>query len=204
MSARTKEKFLFSLCVLLLAYPFLTWYNARQVTPQKGAVSSAVIQLSRTLTPTPLSVEGSLCKARQVEPSDTQAVLPDSICTPGVTNPAVTQETLRATICVKGYTSTIRPPVTYTNALKRKQIAEYGYEDTNLADYEEDHLISLELGGDPKDPKNLWPEPHASLNEKDKVENYLREEVCSGRMTLLDAQKAISGNWYEAYLKMQL
>jgi len=30
----------------------------------------------------------------------------------------------------------------------------------NPACYEEDHLISLENGGDPKDPKNLWPEPY--------------------------------------------
>ena len=40
-----------------------------------------------------------------------------------------------------------------------KQIAEYGYADTSTADYEEDHLIPLELGGAPRDPNNLWPEP---------------------------------------------
>jgi hypothetical protein len=28
----------------------------------------------------------------------------------------------------------------------------------NPKDYEEDHLISLELGGAPRDPKNLWPQ----------------------------------------------
>jgi hypothetical protein len=26
--------------------------------------------------------------------------------------------------------------------------------------YEEDHLISLEDGGDPTDPRNLFPEPY--------------------------------------------
>jgi hypothetical protein len=30
----------------------------------------------------------------------------------------------------------------------------------NMACYEENHLISLEDGGDPMDPRNLWPEPY--------------------------------------------
>ena len=38
--------------------------------------------------------------------------------TPGVLNPAVTQPTIRATICKRGWTRTVRPPVSYTNALK--------------------------------------------------------------------------------------
>ena len=29
-----------------------------------------------------------------------------------------------------------------------------------MSDYQEDHLISLELGGNPTDPRNLWPEPY--------------------------------------------
>ena len=34
------------------------------------------------------------------------------------------------------------------------------YADTNpISDYEEDHLIPLELGGSPTSPLNLWPEP---------------------------------------------
>jgi hypothetical protein len=43
----------------------------------------------------------------------------------------------------------VRPPTTYTNKLKAQQIAEYGYSDTSLSDYEEDHLIPLELGDAP-------------------------------------------------------
>jgi hypothetical protein len=34
----------------------------------------------------------------------------------------------------------------------------------NMACYEEDHLISIEDGGDPTDPRNLWPEPYNTLN----------------------------------------
>lgn len=122
-------------------------------------------------------------------------VLPDPDCTPGVIDPSVTQENLFQTICVKGYTVTVRPPVEFTNRLKRLQIADYGYTDTNMHDYEEDHLISLELGGAPSDPKNLWPEPGFSPNAKDKIENMCHEKVCSGTISLQDAQREISTDW---------
>src|SRR5664280_1012277 len=89
-------------------------------------------------------------------------VLPDAACTPGATNPAVTQATIGSTICRSGYTATIRPPASYTDALKRQQIAAYGYTDTSPRSYEEDHLISLELGGASSDQRNLWPEPAPS------------------------------------------
>ena len=45
--------------------------------------------------------------------------------TPGVANPDVTSATTAITICKSGWTRTIRPPVSYTNDLKRKQMREY-------------------------------------------------------------------------------
>lgn len=123
--------------------------------------------------------------------------LPDPTCTPGVTNLNVTQDNIHQTICVSGYTKTIRPPVSYTSKLKSEQMSEYGYTDSIHA-HEEDHLISLELGGSPDDPKNLWPEPHASPNPKDKVENYLHAAVCAGRIALHDAQVRVATNWTTA------
>lgn len=48
----------------------------------------------------------------------------------------------------------------YTTKLKTQQIREYRYKEKRLAEYEEDHLISLQLGGHPTDPKNLWPQPY--------------------------------------------
>src|SRR4051794_32216428 len=51
--------------------------------------------------------------------------LPDPACTPGATNPDVTQGTIDATICVSGWTSTVRPPTSYTNPLKVRQIVAY-------------------------------------------------------------------------------
>ena len=121
--------------------------------------------------------------------------LPDSSCTPGAIDPRVTQDNIYQTICVKGYTQTVRPPVSYTNKLKMQQIKVYRYTDKNPRNYEEDHLISLELGGNPTDPKNLWPEPGASPNPKDKIENLCHEKVCSGQITLERAQQEIATNW---------
>jgi hypothetical protein len=127
--------------------------------------------------------------------------LPDSICTPGVADPRVTQANILTTICVSGYTTKVRPSSSYTDTLKAEQIKAYGYTDTNLADYEEDHLIPLEIGGHPTDPKNLWPEPRSGAypaTKKDGVENSLHNRVCSGLMTLATAQVAIAKNWESA------
>jgi len=72
-------------------------------------------------------------------------------------------------------------------------------------DYEEDHLIPLELAGDPRDPRNLWPEPYAEpgAKQKDAVENYLHKQVCSGAMPLADAQHLITTDWYRVYVNIQ-
>src|SRR5579862_1076093 len=145
----------------------------------------------------------SQCKAIHIDSNDPQAYLPDPNCTPGITNSSVTQTNIDSTICVSGYTKTIRPPATYTDQLKLQQIQQYGYTDTNPRDYEEDHFISLEIGGNPTDPKNLWPEPHPSTNEKDLVEDYLHKQVCNGSMTLAEAQKEITQNWDKVYQQIK-
>src|SRR5437016_4611005 len=108
--------------------------------------------------------------------------------TPGVLNPDVTQADIASTICTHGWTKTIRPPTDYTNALKLKQMREYGVTGSPTQ-YQEDHLISLELGGNPTDPRNLWPEPYPRASDVDKIENELNSEVCSGQLTLAEAQQ---------------
>ncbi|MGZ6265904.1 MAG: hypothetical protein ACXWN4_03250, partial [Candidatus Limnocylindrales bacterium] len=129
---------------------------------------------------------------------------PDPALTPGALNPAVTQATISSTVCVSGWTDTIRPPTSYTNALKVTQITEYGYTDKALASYEEDHLISLQLGGNPTDPRNLWPQPYTvSLPDgrsvgarvKDTFETKLKKQVCAGTMTLAQAQAEVGIHW---------
>jgi hypothetical protein len=116
------------------------------------------------------------------------AVLADPVRTPGVLNPDVTQATIRETICRSGWTRTIRPPTDYTNALKLEQMRLYREHGPPSA-YQEDHLISLELGGHPTDPRNLWPEPYPRASAVDRIENDLNEQVCSGALTLDEAQR---------------
>ena len=133
-----------------------------------------------------------------------QASLPDPRQTPGAINPEVTQHNLGETICVRGWTHTVRPPEAFTYDLKRNQIRAWGYEDRRLGHYEEDHLIPLGLGGAPYDERNIWPEPRYSADgwtadRKDELEGRLNQLVCSARLSLVDAQRAIASNWIEAY-----
>jgi hypothetical protein len=118
----------------------------------------------------------------------THAILADPVRTPGVVNPNVTQANIRSTVCRRGWTATIRPPVSYTNALKLKQMRQYG-ETGSPSDYQEDHLISLEMGGNPTDPRNLWPEPYPRAAQMDQIENQLNSEICDGQLTLAQAQQ---------------
>ncbi len=111
-----------------------------------------------------------------------------------------------ATICNPSWhTSSTRPPTSYTNPLKAKRLTEFNtkYGTTYaMADGELDHIISIELLGDPTDPNNLDFEPYnipLGAHQKDKTENYLHAQVCAGKMSLQDAQKAISTNWVAVY-----
>src|SRR5271169_1051210 len=130
--------------------------------------------------------------------------LPDPSLTPGAIDPAITQDNIQSTVCVKGYTKTVRPPAYYTNKLKKRQIQQYGYADTNPKDYEEDHLIPLSIGGNPRDPRNLWPEPRKSqwnASKKDDLEFTLYRMVCKDEISLKESQEEIATNWIEAYKK---
>ena len=116
------------------------------------------------------------------------ALVADPVRTPGMLNAAVTPATVGATICRRGWTRTIRPPTDYTNALKLEQMRMYDEHGPPSA-YQEDHLISLELGGDPTDPRNLWPEPYPRAAAVDRIENELNAQVCSGALSLAAAQQ---------------
>jgi hypothetical protein len=131
------------------------------------------------------------------------AVLPNHGRTPGAVNPLVSQANIAQTICVSGWTKTIRPPSAYTTRLKVAALASgCAYRgDTASGDYEEDHLICLELGGAPRAAANLWPEPDNSpegAKVKDVVESKLHSLVCDHAITLATAQRAIATSWWVA------
>jgi hypothetical protein len=123
--------------------------------------------------------------------------LPDSACTPG----AIITTATREEICASGYARSVRD---VPEAEKEQVYAEYGITSHRTGEYEVDHLISLEIGGS-NDVANLWPEaanPRPGFHEKDQVENYLHDQVCSGKIALSQAQEQIATNWLAAYEKM--
>ena len=139
-------------------------------------------------------IRGSCFVLALLVASATAGPLPHPRLTPGVINPAVTQENIDQTICVAGWTKTIRPPTSYTNKLKTRQIAQYRYRDKNVSNYEEDHLISLQLGGHPRDERNLWPQQYnvaCGARVKDVLESKLKRMVCSGEISLAEARPVI-------------
>ena len=144
-------------------------------------------------------------------PTPRSAGLPDPVRTPGSVNPAATENNLSDTVCKAGWAATQRPPSAYTSALEFAQIIEYGYADRDRSHYEEDHLVPIELGGAPRDPRNLWPEPRQATladgtpigsNEKNDLEDALHRRVCAGDLPLTEAQQLIAGNWIDAWEQM--
>jgi hypothetical protein len=115
----------------------------------------------------------------------------------------VTQATIRRTICRSGWSESVRPPESITEPEKYASLAAYG-DRGSASRYEYDHLVPLELGGATNDSRNLWPEPGASPNPKDTVENYLHREVCDGKMTLARAQNLIVRNWVALYTQINM
>jgi hypothetical protein len=163
--------------------------GVRAQTPSAGVTEVARQTTQGGINETPESSDTAVCQSRHG--------LPDPTCTPGAVGTTKIKD-----ICEGGSTKRWRPAVTYTNRLKREGLNRYGFVDRSLSAYEEDHLIPLELGGDGYAAENLWPEPHGGIygsKGKDRVENWLHRQVCSGAMTVEEAQQGIAANW-EQYL----
>src|ERR1700761_882005 len=141
------------------------------------------------------------CLALAVPVAARAADIPDPKITPGVAREGVT----KADLCPVAHTPALR---NVSQADKHKVFKSYdlvgnhsGY--CNVPEgCEVDHLISLEIGG-ANDVKNLWPQPYGgtiwNAHAKDKLENKLHALVCSGKITLDEAQTEIATNWIDAY-----
>ncbi len=122
-----------------------------------------------------------------------RGALPDPVCTPGAV-----LTTDAATVCQAGYASSVR---NLPDATRNAVYAEYGISDHT--DYVIDHLIALEDGGDTA-IANLWPERVSGwpgAKEKDWVEGALHRGVCTGRVTLPDAQRWLATDWRTALIE---
>jgi hypothetical protein len=186
---KPKRSFLYS----LLGIAFLLVYFFLQSPGQSGTPGTPGTTVT-PLPPTPSGVPVSI--GPRTKTSDCVAAngMQDFACTPGAIFPDVTKDD----ICVPGYTSKVR---NVPDSVKNAVYAEYGITSHTTGQYEVDHLISLELGGS-NDIANLWPEaaePRPGFHEKDKVENYLHQQVCNGSMTLQEAQLKIAYDWLSVY-----
>ncbi|HIH20389.1 TPA: HNH endonuclease [Candidatus Micrarchaeota archaeon] len=132
--------------------------------------------------------------------------LPDRACSPGAINASCTVKD----ICTPGYTKTVR---NVSQSVWNKVFEEYGVTEHSGETFEVDHIVSLQLCGS-NDISNLYAEPvdprpcpqgfvRCGFKEKDKVENWLNDQVCNGLMTLTDAQHQIAENWTAVYQRMQ-
>lgn len=159
------------------------------------ALSACSIPSYTTTTGTPTSgAEPHWGAQTKTSGCQVNGPLQDTGCTPGDILPSVT----KSQVCQSGYASSVRNVSTST---KNEVYRSYGITSHRSGQYEVDHLVSLELGGS-NDISNLWPEaasPTPGFHEKDKVENYLHDQVCSGAISLKQAQTEIATNWLNVY-----
>jgi hypothetical protein len=148
--------------------------------------SQAPAPLGRSIALGPVTGRGS-CRIR--------GSLPDAGCTPGARFEKVTKEQ----VCRPGYARSAR---NVSRATKDSVYGAYGMRrHFNGSDGEVDHLVSLELGGS-NVRANLFPEaaaPSPGSHEKDRLENSLHADVCSGAIGLRQAQRLNAHNWVAAY-----
>lgn len=177
-----------ALVTLAGAWIYATEYQpTRQAEVQKTAQLAAVLETAPQVFKVDERVKEAGCQI--------QGSLPDHQCSPG----AIFAEATKEIICVSGYTKTVR---SVSTSLRKKVFAEYGIAwPQPFGSYEVDHIIPLALGGS-NDIANLFPEaraPQPGFQEKDVVENYLHEHVCSGEIDLAAAQLQIANNWLSVY-----
>ena len=121
---------------------------------------------------------------------------------PGALSPAINQANIATTICVAGWTTTVRPPTSYTQSVKRHMLAQVGAPASEASQYELDHFVPLALGGNPTSLENLWLQRWlGSWNAriKDRLERRLQVLVCDGKVSLAAARNAIRKGWKAAY-----
>jgi len=119
-------------------------------------------------------------------------LVPDAKLTPGAV-----RSIDASALCRAGGPPEARPPA----YLRQAVFHEYGMDGAAPEGYEVDHLITPALGGS-DDIRNLWPESYSSewnAHVKDELEDYLRNEVCAGKIDLPIAQREIATNWITAY-----
>jgi len=113
-------------------------------------------------------------------------------------DPSVTQDNYRSTLCGTGWAKAVGPMWPVIVRIKREKVHTAGLFDPNKGRFKLDYLIPLALGGAAADPRNLALAPWAEVKEKEVIEACLSVAVCTGRVTLREAQQAIWKDWRAA------
>lgn len=126
---------------------------------------------------------------------------------PGKANPNVTEGNIGSTICVPLWTGKVRPPTSYTNKIKFALMDAQHIPRADARQFELDHELSIEDGGDPSSPLNLWLQPYRGKyctkwcsQDKDMLETMLKRLVCKGTIPLAEAQRELQTDWVAAWL----
>lgn len=124
--------------------------------------------------------------------------VPDPAITPGMV-----ASTDHADVCSHaGGTYSQRHRLSQTPETKQHVMAAYNVPWATRGRYEDDHIIPLCLGGS-DDVRNRWPQPRKETTwkaaDKDRLEAEACRQVCSGHVSLSEAQGWFMPDWRKAY-----
>ena len=140
---------------------------------------------------------GCFAAAALAAPSIAMAQRPSTYKTPGATAKVKMEQ-----LCAPDFAQSVKPASDWqrTQALERYGLRADGFSG------ELDHLVPVSLGGS-NDPDNLWPFRASgtfTLEAKQALASKLQGLVCSGKLSLKDAQDAFRKDWtlsYQVHMK---
>lgn len=185
---------LYGLLIAVLAVAFVL-FGTHPASAQGLQYVAAVVSSAPPAAP---AGEWTAPDGRTVSQLIAAHVLPNPRTTPGVINSNVSPAVFASTVCKPGWTATVRPPTGWTDKIRNADTPP----GSKPLDGELDHLISIEDGGAPADPRNLWWMAYADrygARVKDVLETKVRRLLCGGKITLAQAQAALSPNWLVGY-----
>ncbi|SAL55731.1 hypothetical protein AWB67_02496 [Caballeronia terrestris] len=117
-------------------------------------------------------------------------------------DPRISQTTIVDTICVPGYVDRVSPSFDVQMRQKERLLKQRGVDAAVASEFALDHRMPVLLGGLPSAAANLdlrpW-EGRSGQRRKERLTVFLKRCVCTGDMTLAQAQAAIAGDWPNRY-----
>jgi hypothetical protein len=136
-------------------------------------------------------------------PLTAAAIEPKIKITPKITSKNY-QNNLPQTLCVGGQVSSAHSS-DFSGKSGKLQLCKFSYMGTSSKNYEEIRLAPPSVGGNPSDPRNLWPKRQISAwdaAQKERGKFVTSRMVCTQEITLAEIQQAISANLIEVWKKL--